>query len=106
MIRYDQMAEAARNNDALAEERGVVDTVERLGIDYQDAVRIAEQRGLRMALIVTGETERLRQATRANVPTPMPLSTQQRRLADWFKLVYLDGLTGGVRVQQEKEARS
>lgn len=105
MIRYEKMAEAARFNDALAEERGPADTVERLGVNYLDAVRISEQRALRMALIVTGDLERLRRMTAANVPHPVPLSTEQKRLKQWFQVVFLDGLTCGVRAEQEEANR-
>ena len=53
--RNHPLMEAARYNDAQAQEGGVKHALERLGLTWDDAMYVAEQRALRVVLMQRGD---------------------------------------------------
>lgn len=100
MITYQQIAEACRNNDAFAEEHGFAGAVGRAGLDPAEAQAAAEQRGLRAALLATGDEERLNAFIRGNRPIPADLSPEQKRLTALFGAAFLDGFCAAQQIKE------
>lgn len=93
------LAEAAADNDALAEEHGVERVVSDLGLNLDDLVYIAEQRALRAVLMRSG---RLDELPRSNNPKDVALNEGERAEMAALIPVYLDGITLGARWAQRR----
>lgn len=89
------LAEAARNNDAIAEEHGVEAAAEMIGLDMDALMHVADQRALRLTILATEGPERLAAATLGNKPTPIALGPEQKHLHRMFMLAALDGICIG-----------
>ena len=98
-ITKSEIAEAARNADALTEEYGLQETLRRRGIDLAGVMYIAEQRALRAAMIFDGQdpTELSRTET-----TQVQLSPRAEEVMAILQAVALDGVAIGITVKQER----
>jgi hypothetical protein len=56
MLTYDDLARACRENDLIAEQRGLKAAVESVGAGLVSAMQVAEQRAIRAALFASGRT--------------------------------------------------
>lgn len=97
------LIQAARWNDAIAEEEGFEAACERLGIPVEQLMYIAEQRALRIRFIQTGRLQELgwsldgrtRLAQVTDPPSVVSLSTEDRKAIETLKAVYLDAVLIG-----------
>jgi len=98
MIDYDDLARAARYNDAEAEEVGLDGWCQRHGIDLTDLLRMAEQRALRIAYMSDG-----RDPTKLprDKPVPVPLSARARKQMSLFQSAVIDGFAIGVQSRHD-----
>jgi hypothetical protein len=92
MIDYAAFAQAARNLDAIAEERGVDAALEHASLDPKAAKQIADQRAVRMALLATGDGEKLADLVRRNAVSTVELTDAQKKLVPLLGSVYLDAM--------------
>ena len=90
MLTYDDLARACRENDLIAEERGIVAAMEAVGTGMVSALPVAEQRAIRAALHAKGE--------------PMPKDRQTVDIrpmeqAEFIRIqsAVLDGIAIGLR---------
>lgn len=96
MIRIEELARSARDNNALAE-HGLDLVFQELGIDKESAIYIAEQRALRAYLVHRGH----HQIVRENKMQPIHVPPEDRALFATLMMTFLDGLVTGVRVVQD-----
>ena len=98
-ITKSELAEAARNTDALTEEYGLQETLRRRGIDLAGVMYIAEQRALRAAMLFDGQdpTELSRTET-----TQVQLSPRAQEVMAILQAVALDGVAIGITVKQQR----
>ena|SRR5436305_270448 len=93
MIDYSTIAEASRHLDTQAEEgRELDELVRQRGIDTLGLMRAAEQRALRIAMIMDGRDPRLLSRTEK---TPVDLSPETRKLLTPLQLAFVDGFMAG-----------
>lgn len=91
---------AARYNDAEAEEtRNMEETCERLGLNANDMMYVAEQRAVRYALIQTGDAEKLRAMQGTNMAQTFRPTVQQQAIIDFVLPTYLDAIAIGWRAR-------
>ena len=98
-ITKSQLAEAARNTDALTEEYGLQETLRRRGIDLAGVMYIAEQRALRAAMIFDGQDPTKLSRTET---TQIQLSPRAQEVMAILQAVALDGVAIGITVKQER----
>jgi hypothetical protein len=96
-IDYERLAEAARNLDAYAEEHGFEAAMAFAGLDPDEARRIAEQRALRMTLVMSGDLERLKELATVKEPQAVALNAEQERTMESLVVVYLDAMAVTMR---------
>ncbi len=101
MLTYEQFAEAARNIDAVSEERGLNAALEYAGVDPQVALRVADQRALRMTLILTHDRNRLRRLAESREPSVVRLTGHQQMLKANLTAVYLDGMATASKAAKD-----
>lgn len=92
----DPLMLAARYNDADAEDHGTIQAViERLGMDFDEVVYVAEQRALRLVLLRRG---RLDELSRTEFQR-LPMTEFERAEVEALTTLYLDGIALGWRAQ-------
>lgn len=69
------------------------DLVSEAGVRLQDVLYIAEQRGIRAALIATGDIKKLRTALAQDGPTPIGLTPEQEQIKTITGAGYLEAIT-------------
>lgn len=102
MLSYHDLGQAAAANDAMAEERSFNEAVEKAGLDRQGLQAFAEQRGIRIALLVTGQEERLKEIVRGNHPVPLQLDDNQQQIMAIATSAEIDGVAAGVRAESAR----
>lgn len=98
------LAEAAADNDTLAEERGVVGAVQDLGMSMADLRYVAGQRALRAVLVQNGRIDDLARYNREKHPKAIQTSAEERRQIAALIPTYIDGMTIGARWAQRRSA--
>lgn len=98
MLDKNKLAEAARNNDAVAEEHGVKDYCERNNIDIDGLAHVAEQRAMRaLAIFVDHRSPEMFQT---NKRFPLPLSATARKLLPMVSSIAMDGICIGIMAER------
>lgn len=96
MIGKDELAEAARYNDARSEEFGTVDRVLKdLGIDTGEAFYVAEQRAMRCYAIFTNQLPAFQRTGRIEIT--------DRHIFNSLLIAEIDGMTIGGKALQRNE---
>jgi hypothetical protein len=98
-ITKSELAEAARNTDALTEEYGLQETLRRRGTDLAGVMYIAQQRALRAAMIFDGKDPTGLSRTET---TQIQLSPRAEEVLTILQAVALDGVAIGITVKQER----
>lgn len=92
------LAEAARYNDAIAEERGLAAAVAEAGLDMEELLHVADQRALRAVLIGSRGAAALKLldpvAPSAIEP---PLTHVEKAQLAFYTSLYMDGITLGAK---------
>ena len=95
MIRYEQIAATCRHMDAQADEGlDVEEVVTARGVDLDGLLRAAEQRAIRIALIMSGQDPRAVIAGRTQ-PFGLNLDAKTRELLGPLQLAFIDGFIAG-----------
>lgn len=89
--RNHPLMEAARYNDAQAEEAGVKHAIEALGLTWDDVMYVAEQRALRIVLLQRGDGS----LEAAAGGQPFTLDDNDRAAMRVVALASLDGIALG-----------
>lgn len=98
MIDLTLMTEAAREQDAKAEEyESIPQVLEGIGIDASSATYLAEQRGLRLYLAATGREDEI-SATEFKT-----IRNVDKGMVELFSLACLDGIAIGVRAKEREQ---
>lgn len=97
------LKEAARNNDAIAEEHGLVEAAKRIGIDLEALMHVADQRALR-ATIAMSRGEKAMRSFAASKVTFVPMNPDELALHQTLTAVFMDGITLGWRAKEIHEA--
>lgn len=92
MIDRDDIARAARNADALAEEIGLADFIARHDIDLDGLLYVCNQRALRLGLIAEGRNPN----PSPGKPVGIDLKPETERLLPTFAAAWLDGFLAGL----------
>lgn len=58
----------------------VVDILTEVGLKVEDVLHVAEQRGMRAALVATGDKETLARVTSSVIPLPVHLTPEQSKM--------------------------
>lgn len=91
------LIEAARFNDAQAEEIGLPGAAASIGIDLTTLVHVAEQRAMRMMLVKLGRLEDLAALTRTPEFKPLRFTPEQQEEIAYLTTLYMDGIALGWR---------
>lgn len=94
------LAEAARYNDAAAEEHGFQEAVGQLGLDLEAVSYVAQQRALRAVLYLTRGPDAMEQYRDKPIPFVIPLSQIERDHAQQLTAVLIDGIGIGWKAAQ------
>jgi hypothetical protein len=98
MIGKDEIAEACRYADALAEEHQDLPAYWReRGVDIDGLTYVAMQRGLRVVMMLRGENPNLSQPTRIN------LKPEEVRMQAAFATIFMDGFAARDRIEREEQ---
>lgn len=96
MIGKDQISEAVRCNDALAEENLDFEAFwEAQDVSIRDLTYVAHQRALRAAMVYDGQDPRAMSRTH---PTPVNLSPEALALIPTLVAAWVDGFAAGLRL--------
>jgi hypothetical protein len=99
-IKKEQLAAAVRAADNLADiGTSMGDILKQRGIDPTDALFVAEQRALRMVLVLEN---RLKEVDQTRL-SPVSLSARERKVQAQFASIWLDGLLAGVKTGKESK---
>jgi hypothetical protein len=93
MIGVDELAESARYQDALSEEHEFEDYCKLIGVDVEGLQYIANQRALRVAMMIDGIDPRTMSRTEK---TPINLSPEAQRLMSHLTALSMDGIAIGL----------
>ena len=93
MIGIEQLAESARYQDALSEEHELEDYCRILGVDFEGFQYIANQRALRLAMMIDGIDPRQMSRTEK---TPINLSEKAQSLMPHLTALAMDGIAIGL----------
>ena len=93
--RNHPLTEAARYNDAQAEEIGIDRTIEGCGLTMDACIYVASQRALRAVMAMTRGEEYMRKYSTSPIQKLVPLSEEERYVVDDLTAVYLDGIMIG-----------
>lgn len=94
--RYHPLIEAARNNDAIAEEHGLRRTIEILGLDLDAVMHAASQRALRATLLVSRGEEGMKAVTQnGNAPVVVPMNPDEMEMMQSLTIACLDAICVG-----------
>jgi hypothetical protein len=88
------LMEAARYNDARAEERGIEATLDDIGVNIETLDLVADQRALRLLILMSHGESALKQMESSGV-TKMILSPSESAMVEWLKIACLDGVLIG-----------
>lgn len=96
------LAQAAGDNDSLAEEGGIHMALTRLDLDVEDVGYVAEQRALRAVMAESGRIPELQRAHRSGSARPQSfaLSAMEKRKLVLYAAMYMDGIAIGWRAHQ------
>lgn len=96
---YDNhpLTEAARYNDAQAEEIGIMETVNANGLDPIAVVYIAQQRALRLVMLNNYGIEALEDLVRQNAKQELNLTERDRQMIEDIAIAFVDGIMIGWR---------
>ena len=101
MISVNELAEAARYMDAMAEEHGFTEWTKLSGIDADALQYVANQRALRVAMMMDGQDPSKLSRT---VKTTVSLSPRIQKLMPHLTVLAMDGIGIGLDVGR-KSAR-
>jgi 2-hydroxychromene-2-carboxylate isomerase len=93
--RNHPLTEAARYNDAQAEEFGIERVVEGSGLDMGAAVHISHQRAMRAVMLTTRGEKFMQQYAKAGIPQVVPMSKAEIEMTQNLTALYLDGILIG-----------
>lgn len=96
---YDNhpLTEAARYNDAQAEEIGIMETVKANGLDPIAVLHIAQQRALRLVVLNNYGIETLEELVRQNAKQELSFTERDRQMIDEISIAFMDGIMIGWR---------
>jgi hypothetical protein len=99
MLTYDDLARACRENDMIAEQRGLQAAVEAVGAGLVSVLQVAEQRAIRAAIHAKGE------------PMPkdrQPVDIRPMEQAEFIRIqsAVLDGIAIGLRAALNRETEN
>lgn len=97
------LAEAARYNDAAAEEHGFQPAIKQMGLDLEPLAYVAHQRALRAVMLTTRGEEYMRQYAGSPMPHVVPLSANERQYVDQLTAVLIDGIAIGWKAARLNE---
>jgi hypothetical protein len=100
MIGREEFAEAARYADAGAMEHGFAEYLELIGVDMEGLLYVAEQRGLRAAMLADGQDPSRLSRTEQ---TEVRLSRQARQLMPLLQAAVIDGIAVGLAAAKKKD---
>lgn len=86
------LTEAARYGDAQCEERGIEATVAEHGLDLDAIMYVAEQRALRIVVMLSRGHEALTAMASSGKFETIRLTPSEDDMLEQFKVAYLDGL--------------
>lgn len=86
------LTEAARYGDAQCEERGIEATVAEHGLDLDAIMHVAEQRSLRIVIMLSRGPEALMAMAKTGKFEHVRLTAMEDEMLEQFKVAYLDGL--------------
>jgi hypothetical protein len=89
MLTYDDLARACRENDALAEKVGLIETIKQLGADFSGFANVADQRGMRGVLHTRGRE--------IEYGVPVHFSKEEMAELTMLKAAVMDGIAIGLR---------
>ncbi len=95
--RHHPLTEAARNNDAIAEEVGLGKAIQTFGLNMAALFHVAEQRALRLTLLTSRGEAAMREVTSSIKPMPVALTADEEALSKRFTIALLDGICIGWR---------
>lgn len=95
-----ELSEASRYTDARAEDIGFEETVNELGIEMSGLMYVAEQRALRMILIMQGRSPSEMSKTSFE---RISLSSNERKMMALFQSCWIDALCVGVKTMKIRE---
>lgn len=94
--RYHPLTEAARNNDAIAEEQGFEKAIQHLGLNVEAVMHIARQRAMRLVILVMRGPIVLKELNTGR-PEVVRLSDDEEAMVQTLTLGLLDGIVIGWR---------
>ena len=102
------LAQAASDNDSMAEEIGLEGAVARVGLNVEDVRQVAEQRALRAVMVESGRLPELQRAHRqaSNRPQGFALSRMERHKLAIYTAMYMDAITLGWRANDLAQENS
>ena len=100
MIGIDELAEAARFQDALSEEHDFDDYCRIIGVDYDGFQYLANQRALRCAMMLDGLDPSKMSRTEK---TPINLSPRAQQLMSHLTALAMDGIAIGLHAGRQRE---
>jgi hypothetical protein len=98
MIGRNELAEAARYNDAISEERGFEGWARSYDVDPEGLQYIAEQRALRVAMLIDGIDPRKMSRTEM---THVALTPEVRELMTSLTALAMDGIGIGLAARRQ-----
>lgn len=81
----------------------VPDILAELGMDVQDVMHVAEQRGMRAALIATGDMDKLAEAIETGQAVPIRLDPEQRKLMAIIAAGHMEAVTATLLMVQKAD---
>lgn len=97
MLTYDDLARACRENDLIAEQRGLPASFEAVDVGLKAAIACAEQRAIRIAFILAGED-----MPNVAEPTPVTVPMSPSDLVN-YQAAVLDGIAIGLRAALNRD---
>lgn len=93
------LAQAAADNDSMAEEGGIPMALTRIGLSVEDVMYVAEQRALRAVMVESGRLPELQRAHREGSVRPQgfKLSNLERHRMVLYQAMYADAIAIGWR---------
>lgn len=90
--RNHPLTEAARYSDAQCEEQGIEATVASSGLDLEAIVYVAQQRALRLTVLLNRGEQALKKLSSNSRFEVVSLSPTEEAMMESFTLGYLDGM--------------
>ena len=100
MIGIGELAESARHQDALSEEHEFEDYCRLIGVEIQGFQYIANQRALRLAMMIDGQDPRKLSRTEK---TAINLSPEVRQLMPHLTSLSMDGIAIGIDAGRRRQ---